>query len=246
MKLERRGWAKWLVPAAALLVIGLSFWLDAPVQRWLSRPIESGQVKATLQSLRAWGEGPTLVIVSIGILCVAPSLWRQVMVMLAVTLLSSILVDSSKPLFDRPRPLEVGRDPADRSWRNSSFPSGHTATAFAFSGQISLLFPTLRPVALLAASGTALSRMYDQRHYLSDCVAGALFGWFFAQGLFRAIFGGLAGARRTTPRVLDSSERSFSIAALAASLGHCPWIVKGAPALASSLPPSRRHLRAQH
>ena len=58
-----------------------------------------------------------------------------------------------------------------------SFPSGHTATAFASAELMRLEYkdthPWLSMSGYVAATATGLLRMYKQRHYAGDVVAGA-------------------------------------------------------------------------
>lgn len=64
----------------------------------------------------------------------------------------------------------------------TSYPSGHTAEAFAVA---TVLDQNLRkhfgywqtPLVYGFAAGTANSRIYDQHHYLSDVIMGAGLGW---------------------------------------------------------------------
>jgi len=66
--------------------------------------------------------------------------------------------------------------------RKYSFPSGHTTAAFALA---TVLDQNLRshygywqtPILFAMASGTAVSRVYDQTHYISDVIFGAGVGW---------------------------------------------------------------------
>lgn len=162
-------------------LIALSLSLDAWAVEQLARPIHSGQLQGVLRALRCWGEGATVVILSAGI-GLATRRWRQLAIILLATLASATVVDLLKPLIGRRRPAEVAPIPPSGAWQrgegwNSSFPSGHSATAFAFASGISLAFPAVRPVCLVAACGTAFSRMYEERHFFSDCVAGGLLGW---------------------------------------------------------------------
>ena len=69
--------------------------------------------------------------------------------------------------------------PADRSLpkpESSSFPSGHTASAAAFSGVVGRAYPRLwLPLNALAAT-IGFSRVYTGVHYPGDVLAGWLLG----------------------------------------------------------------------
>ena len=100
------------------------------------------------------------------------------------------LGEFSQTTSRRLRPAEVHARGLAGHWHlegnaNSSFPSGHVATAFAFARGLSLAYPPLRTLSIVGASGTAWSRMADSRHYLSDCVAGGILGWALATPIFQ-------------------------------------------------------------
>lgn len=174
-------------------IIPLVFLLDGYVAEFLARPIKSGQVKAALAALRCWGEGITVVFLAAGFACVTPRRALPIGLALVLTLAASSLVNVVKTHTGRPRPSDAPQGPTAPTavWtpgpeaRNSSFPSGHTTTAFTFGACLAALEPRLAVVCAIAASGTGLSRMYEQRHWLSDCYVAALFGWFVVGGVFR-------------------------------------------------------------
>lgn len=89
-----------------------------------------------------------------------------------------------KYLVRRDRPYERYPDrvhPFSRE-RSPSFPSGHTATAFALATSLSIKCPkwyVIAPSALWACS-VGVSRMNEGVHYPTDVMAGAAIGAGFA------------------------------------------------------------------
>ena len=59
---------------------------------------------------------------------------------------------------------------------SSSFPSGHSASAFAFAAAISRDSPWLAVAVQFLAGSVAYSRVHTGVHYPGDTVAGALIG----------------------------------------------------------------------
>jgi membrane-associated phospholipid phosphatase len=70
---------------------------------------------------------------------------------------------------------------------SSSFPSGHTTSAFAAATTLSEYYPTWPVVvpAYAAASAVAFSRLYANRHWGSDVVGGALVGFCVSHTLYQ-------------------------------------------------------------
>ena len=88
-----------------------------------------------------------------------------------LTVISSATVLSLKRLTKIERP--------DGSGANS-FPSGHTATAFAAAEFLRQEFKDVSPLygvaGYAAATATGVIRLYNNKHWVSDVVAGAGFG----------------------------------------------------------------------
>ena len=57
-----------------------------------------------------------------------------------------------------------------------SFPSGHTANAFALAATLAWFYPSWRMAFLLLATACAVSRVIQGAHWPSDCLAGAAIG----------------------------------------------------------------------
>ena len=102
---------------------------------------------------------------------------------------SSLTADLlAKHLFPRSRPE---RSPANtgrmaRMPTSSSFPSGHTASAFAFASSVAPDYPVLSLPLYALAGMVGYSRMHTGVHYLSDVLGGAVLGLAVGTGARRS------------------------------------------------------------
>jgi membrane-associated phospholipid phosphatase len=110
--------------------------------------------------------------------------------------LASIAITSAvanavlKPIARRRRPDAVAGGVASarhgRMPGSTSFPSGHAASAFAFTGGVAASCPAAaRPLRVLAGL-VAYSRVHTGVHYPGDVLAGALLGGSLARVTARA------------------------------------------------------------
>jgi membrane-associated phospholipid phosphatase len=91
---------------------------------------------------------------------------------------AGVIVTLVKEAVDRARPAVANPwlDPIGVIPTSASFPSGHSATAFATAVAVGLVYPRLRVPLLLLAALVALSRVYLGMHYATDVVVGSALG----------------------------------------------------------------------
>ncbi|WP_394346786.1 phosphatase PAP2 family protein [Streptomyces dangxiongensis] len=83
-----------------------------------------------------------------------------------------------KRLADRPRPPKewIPHDEVEDRPDSSSFPSGHTAAAVAFTAALAPSWPQAGAVCAVPAAMVAVERVQSGAHYPSDVAAGAVIG----------------------------------------------------------------------
>lgn len=99
------------------------------------------------------------------------NVFQKTTLLAASTAIQGIVVTSIKTISNVKRP--------DHSSHNS-FPSGHTTTAFAGAEMLRLEYgktsPWIAVTGYLMAGATGFFRMYNNRHWFNDVIAGAGFG----------------------------------------------------------------------
>jgi membrane-associated phospholipid phosphatase len=126
-----------------------------------------------------WVKWP--LIACVGAVCDTP--WRRMLPRAGAAAASSaaaagLAVMVLKETFDRARPPldSAGIEAVGLIPDSASFPSGHSATAFATAVAVGLVHPRLRRPLLALAALVALSRVYLGMHYLTDVLVGSLLG----------------------------------------------------------------------
>ena len=112
---------------------------------------------------------------------------------LATLIPLNLLTEGLKRLTLRTRP------DGERNRDNSSFPSSHAANAIGLAAVLARRWRRLAPAFGGLAVLTALSRIYLNRHWLSDVVAGAAIGFGCAAMVLAA------WERRRKPRAGDGA-----------------------------------------
>ena len=114
--------------------------------------------------------------------------------------IGSLVVALLKETVHRPRPAHAdpGIDTVVGTPGSPSFPSGHTATAFAAAAVVGAFYPRLRwPLYALAAL-VGMSRIYLGVHFALDVVAGAILGLSIGLGIVWAVRKGRQRLTATT------------------------------------------------
>jgi undecaprenyl-diphosphatase len=98
--------------------------------------------------------------------------------LISVGVTSAVVNQGFKRVFRRDRPLRVQED-TNRHVRmptSTSFPSGHSASAFAFAQGVSATMPWTGIGLRITATAVAYSRVHTGVHYPADVAVGALLG----------------------------------------------------------------------
>lgn len=198
--------------AASLIVISIA--VDARVIEILARADLKTSSAVRLVNRAGGGANPLLVVALV--FCAAAmfrseKLRRIVFTMIVAGATAGALAQILKSLVDRARPELWLGSAAFGDETSSSFPSGHTAGAFALAASVWLHAESrsARLFALAAASAVGLARVAAFRHWPSDVVVSAILGWFAAAGVAWRL-GGDAAARSRNVRAFRPEERSPS------------------------------------
>jgi undecaprenyl-diphosphatase len=100
--------------------------------------------------------------------------------LVSVGITSAVVNLGAKSLYARRRPDRAGAGvPDERQVKmpgSTSFPSGHSASAFAFASAVGRDIPALALPLNLLASAVAYSRVHTGVHYPGDTIIGAVIG----------------------------------------------------------------------
>jgi membrane-associated phospholipid phosphatase len=178
---------QWYEPVIAVVGVSVFFLVDNPVRSYMLDNQTTGKDNAadifrTVGEPEVWALVPA-VMMGTGLVIKQPGLTRSGLRAVTSAVLAGGIASVLKFALGRERPNVEGSEPLDfEPFENvgddASMPSGHTASAFGFAASLAEdVHPLWAKVGLYTlATGTAWSRVYDNKHWTSDVVLGALVG----------------------------------------------------------------------
>jgi len=183
-------WTLALSAIAAGLIVA-AFCGDAACIQWMQAH-QNRTVSRLAAKLSEFGDWPELMVYGSVVLAIAwirraGRLVHLVLCMMLASTLAGAAVNSIRLLSGRTRPGEreirsgwyglwYGKTFLLRKNKFHSFPSGHTASAFAFFGTAAWAHRRWGWLLLSPAGAIAWSRLYLNAHHLSDVVVALIIG----------------------------------------------------------------------
>jgi membrane-associated phospholipid phosphatase len=183
---------RWYEAAAAVGGVALLSVVDEPIQDWIQDHRSDGTDDAAgifrREGEPIWWGGITIAVTAVGLIIGDDDVTRTGERAITSVAASAVVSTSIKYLLSRSRPAEgVGAFEFHpfRSLKDSagvelrfSMPSGHTTAAFAVATTLAddIRSPVADVLLYTLATGTAWSRMNDDRHWLTDTAFGAILG----------------------------------------------------------------------
>lgn len=178
-----------------------------------------GPVITQMGSYGAWGTAA--LFLGVGLIGGDKKLTGTAVLASSAMLQSNILVMFLKGVFGRQRPFwadgvdhwsgPVGffkRFESGQSGRYDSFPGGHSVTAFSLATVVAMQYRETVWVPILAyttATGVALSRETENKHWLSDSLVGGVLGYVIG----RLVVRNHRSRYHVTPTAHDPSPSPF-------------------------------------
>ncbi len=201
LRYDRDDWVKVALVAG---IGGALILLDEPLNDLWRDSVHGGATEAVADAFRPLGDSDKIIIASLGAYTVAELLdtiegvdmkreKTTALLTLESFILTQSLITGLKYVTGRERPSDTddGFDFSGPSMAdfNASFPSGHAGSAFSVASVISEMYGPEHSwvpwVAYTAATGTALARIDDNRHWFSDVFVGGAIGFFVGKMVVR-------------------------------------------------------------
>ena len=177
---------QWWHPLVVAGGTGFIMLIDEPVQRFIqdNKSSEQDEVADVAKEFK----NPEVFFLigggtlAVGLLAQQPAIARTGLQIFGAYGLSSAMMIATKWAFGRPRPSDTPDDPVNFSWltgsQESSFPSGSSTVVFSLATTLSdaIGHPVVSVLLYTGATLNAWSRVYGNRHWVSDVALGAVYG----------------------------------------------------------------------
>jgi len=187
------------IAAGSVAVGGIVLYtFDDEIRQFFNKNHSDGADWASKYVFEPWGSGlyPAILIGTYYIYGLSTNDLRSRQIALGATqafVMSAITVQIVKHLTHRHRPYQD--DPSNpRLWEGpfqgfeyTSFPSGHTITAFSMASFFSSIYKDKVWVSILAyglATGVGAQRLYENQHWASDVFIGAALGFAIGKTVY--------------------------------------------------------------
>ncbi len=188
----------WITAALVAGTTGALLLVDEVVQEFWQDNARNSTTDSLSDGFRLFGDTKGILFGSLGAYAVSEALGLKrekaaALMVLESFALSAVLVDGIKYVGGRVRPNKTDdrfdfEGPAKDDF-NASFVSGHAANAFAVASVLSEVYgddyPWVSWLSYTAASGAALSRVNDNKHWASDVFLGSAIGYFIGKTVTR-------------------------------------------------------------
>jgi membrane-associated phospholipid phosphatase len=176
---------------------------DDEIRQWIQRNPTHTKENLSKYVFEPWGSGfyPAFLLGGFYIYGLAAKSHKarqvalggaQAFVMTAITTqIIKHLTHRHRPNQDEPPNPRLWEGPFT-GWEYDAWPSGHTSTAFALATLISSVYRDKIWVSILSytlATGTAWSRIYDNKHWPSDVLFGAALGFAIGKTVYHVMQG---------------------------------------------------------
>lgn len=189
---------QWIIAGSVVAAGAVIYSFDEEIQSFFQSNQTEGSDFAAKYIFEPWGSGlyPAILIGGFYVYGLSAKDLRARQIALGATqafIISGITVSVLKHLTHRHRPYQdvpsnskLWEGPF-KGFEYTSFPSGHTITAFTMASFFSSVYKDKLWVALVAyglASGVGLERIYDNQHWASDVFIGAALGVAIGKAIY--------------------------------------------------------------
>ncbi len=193
--------SQWLAAGAVGGLLAVAFWQDDNIRDIFQRNAGDGLDFYAVHLFNPFGNMYSFSVVASlyadGVLAGNARSKRTALDAARALVLTAVATRAVKWVSNRERPLQEGIDRDEGEFnpfdtgdkRFDSFYSGHTATAFCLAAVLAGEYGEARAVPVIAytlASAVGLTRIYLDKHWSSDVIAGAAVGWYIGHTVQRS------------------------------------------------------------